>query len=409
MANQSHQDRAQQGREAWNHYVNTQGSDFRADLGGAGLSKARLSRANLRGADLAEAVLRRADLNGARLSLADLARADLTGANLRGAHLSGANLSLADLTGVNLTRADLSGADLSRAKFNRADLARADLTGASLRRADLSGARDLGKARLRDAEFDADTRWPAGFDPDAAGAIAAVPDEQPEPPPDSDRTGPPGGDGRDATPTIRVDALGAEAQSEARRRLEPVTGELQRLVLDDASLSEEEQAYLRGQLGTLREQLRLEFDGDTRIIELAIANITTRFSDRLHLGEHVREILVEIDTRPPALIDEIVERLNLELARSATLGGADPVDDGRTLVDLGSSMAQLEELVSTMVVEMEDHVVNTGIRHRSTVRGFFGGLATSLAASGVEGSWQGVAIRLLTALQELVRWFTTAA
>ena len=52
----------------------------------------------------------RANLSGAYLYMADLSRADLSGANL-----SGAYLYMADLSGANLYMADLSGADLSGA------------------------------------------------------------------------------------------------------------------------------------------------------------------------------------------------------------------------------------------------------------------------------------------------------
>jgi len=56
------------------------------------------------------------------LSGAYLSRADLSGADLYGANLSRANLSRADLSG-----ADLYGANLSRANLSRADLSGADL------------------------------------------------------------------------------------------------------------------------------------------------------------------------------------------------------------------------------------------------------------------------------------------
>jgi hypothetical protein len=59
---------------------------------------------------------KRANLYGADLYGADLSRADLYGANLSGADLYGANLSGADLYGANLYGADLSRADLSGAK-----------------------------------------------------------------------------------------------------------------------------------------------------------------------------------------------------------------------------------------------------------------------------------------------------
>ena len=113
-----------------------------ANLGGAYLSGADLSRADLGGANLSGAFLGGADLNGADLSGANLhgaylSRADLRGANLSGADLSGANLSGADLGGANLSGANLGGADLSRA-----DLSGANLRGANLSGADLSGAVD---------------------------------------------------------------------------------------------------------------------------------------------------------------------------------------------------------------------------------------------------------------------------
>jgi hypothetical protein len=51
-----------------------------------------------------------------------LTRANLSGANLSGANLTRANLSGADLTRANLTRANLSGANLTRANLTRANL-----------------------------------------------------------------------------------------------------------------------------------------------------------------------------------------------------------------------------------------------------------------------------------------------
>ena len=83
----------------------------------------------------------RANLSGADLSGADLSRADL-----RGADLSGADLRSADLRGADLSRADLRGADLRSADLSRADLSRADLRGADLSRA--NGA-NLAIARTR--------------------------------------------------------------------------------------------------------------------------------------------------------------------------------------------------------------------------------------------------------------------
>lgn len=76
-----------------------------------------------------------ADLCGASLHYADMSRIDLTGAKL-----SRANLSCADLTGSILRGADLSGVDLSYADLRDADLRGAALSGAVLYCADLTGA-----------------------------------------------------------------------------------------------------------------------------------------------------------------------------------------------------------------------------------------------------------------------------
>ena len=79
--------------------------------------------------------------------------------------LVGADLRNINLSGADLTEANLSGADLSGADLRGADLREADLSDADLRGADLWGA------NLRGARYNADTTWPEGFDPVAAGAV----------------------------------------------------------------------------------------------------------------------------------------------------------------------------------------------------------------------------------------------
>ena len=83
----------------------------------------------------------------------------------RGAILVGADLSHFDLSGADLTDADLSGADLSGAILWNAGLNGADLSGADLTNANLVGA------MLRLTKYNANTKWPLGFDPEAAGAV----------------------------------------------------------------------------------------------------------------------------------------------------------------------------------------------------------------------------------------------
>ncbi|AFY55655.1 putative low-complexity protein [Rivularia sp. PCC 7116] len=88
----------------------------------ADLSKVDLRRGNLRKANFNNANLEGAFLNNADLSQAKLIQTNLRYANLRDAHfvnatLIGANLANANLIGANLIDADLSGANVENAKF----------------------------------------------------------------------------------------------------------------------------------------------------------------------------------------------------------------------------------------------------------------------------------------------------
>lgn len=102
---------------------------------------ASLGYADLTGADLYSANLTRANFNDADLTGANLNRADLIGANFSNADLTGASLTFADLFLSNFTGADLTGTSLFSA-----DLFFADFTGADLTGADLSYARRVSTA-----------------------------------------------------------------------------------------------------------------------------------------------------------------------------------------------------------------------------------------------------------------------
>ncbi len=106
-----------------------------------------------------EAGLSVPDTDRARAGDKNLTGADLWGADLRGANLAGANLAGANLRWAKLANTNLRGADLRRANLTGANLTGADLTGAD----------------LRGAVTDADTVWPAGFDPAAHGVISRPP------------------------------------------------------------------------------------------------------------------------------------------------------------------------------------------------------------------------------------------
>lgn len=118
-------------------------NEYKIDLKGAHLIKAKFVKTDLRGASLWNA-----DLRGAYLWEADLREAFLGNANLENAYLMRAkldsavliksDLSGADLSEANLTGANLRGANLSGAVLQGADLSKAIFTGANLREADLS-------------------------------------------------------------------------------------------------------------------------------------------------------------------------------------------------------------------------------------------------------------------------------
>jgi uncharacterized protein YjbI with pentapeptide repeats len=140
------------------------------DLSGQWLREKRLSGANFRGARLFEA----------DLSRAILIRADLTGADLRKSVLAGADLSSANLQRVKFSGADLSGANLSNAQLFDADFDRSTLERPEWTLSDGTRINErfepakLDGATLTGAWYHDGTRWPNGFDPEAAGARKVV-------------------------------------------------------------------------------------------------------------------------------------------------------------------------------------------------------------------------------------------
>ena len=152
MPNTEHLEVLGRGVDVWNAW-RTKEPSITPDLSGAFLFEAHLRSANLSGADLSQAMLTRAFLlqtnfSGANLSGTGLVEADLSFATFIEANMSGADLSLA-----NVSRADLSGADLSGAHLEQANLHQANFRGANLRAANLRGAFLL-KTDLRDAVLD---------------------------------------------------------------------------------------------------------------------------------------------------------------------------------------------------------------------------------------------------------------
>jgi hypothetical protein len=109
------------------------------------------------------------DLRGAQLGSAPLHSADL-----RGAVLDDLSCYSSGPPPTDLGEASLQGASLKRARLYGANLRGAQLEDAKLAGADLSSA-DLTGAKLAGATYDARTRFPDGFDPDAHGLLL-VPD-----------------------------------------------------------------------------------------------------------------------------------------------------------------------------------------------------------------------------------------
>ena len=122
----------------------------------------------MRGFDLSER-----DLSFLSLPQADLKTANLHSANLYRTDLQEATLDTADLSGANLVNANLHGAWLHKADLSRAWLLGVDLIGADLSEADLS------EADLTAVHYSANTAWPLGFNPQAAGAILVDDDGNP--------------------------------------------------------------------------------------------------------------------------------------------------------------------------------------------------------------------------------------
>lgn len=134
----------------------------RAQLFEADFSRAQFLRVNLDQAVLDRAILRDASFDGSSL-------VQTRAPNLAAERAAFTNMRAvgADFSGSNFAEADFSGADLRAARFGRANLARAKLLNADLRGADLASA-TLGGAVLRGARVDCGTRFPRGFDADAA-------------------------------------------------------------------------------------------------------------------------------------------------------------------------------------------------------------------------------------------------
>jgi uncharacterized protein YjbI with pentapeptide repeats len=131
-----------------NSPVVADGADWRGLRAPRLMITAKLAGANLTGADLRDAEVTRSDLSGASLEGADLRGANLSVSRCMKANLTGARLQRADLYEVNfgdalLRNVDLTGAIALKVALRGTDLTDAIFTDVDLYRADLRGALGL--------------------------------------------------------------------------------------------------------------------------------------------------------------------------------------------------------------------------------------------------------------------------
>lgn len=125
--------------------------------------------------------MRETDLSDAELNYRELRGADFEASKLSNCRFQGSDLRAASFARSNLTNAGFYLADLRGANFKEANATRVDFRQARLEGADLSGA-SLDGANLK-VTYDGATKWPEGFDPEAAGAVLVTvhPDDKPTP------------------------------------------------------------------------------------------------------------------------------------------------------------------------------------------------------------------------------------
>jgi uncharacterized protein YjbI with pentapeptide repeats len=109
-------------------------------------------------------------MSGENWNESDFLAAWLPGASMSNSSFIHARFKAANLTDALARHSNFTGADFRDALLENADFFASRLNDADLRNASLVGAH-LEEANLRGAVYNADTVWPAGFDPVAAGAI----------------------------------------------------------------------------------------------------------------------------------------------------------------------------------------------------------------------------------------------
>lgn len=142
-----------------------------ANFSDSKLFLANLTEAVLTGANFQEADLTSASFSSAKLEKADFRKSIVLRTGFQGADLSGANFEGVDLNNVSFQNCVMKGANLRNAlkigDVQKTDLRNADLRGASF----TCTVYYMTGCRLSGALYDKNTRWPAGFDVAASGAV----------------------------------------------------------------------------------------------------------------------------------------------------------------------------------------------------------------------------------------------
>lgn len=210
------------------------GANFEdANLFLAKFVNASLAKANFQGADLTSA-----SLDGAKAAGADFRGATLKSAGMQAADFSGANFQDTDLGNISFQNSKLVGANLRGAK-GIADVQKADLRGADLCGAVFTcTAYYMEGCKLKGAKFNQNTRWPAGFDVAASGAVeekanATTDDDVPAKP--TPKTG--------SKPVSPPSESPRETPNEIRT-IDPKTGAVKAPKLDGEKLTDDVIKYL---------------------------------------------------------------------------------------------------------------------------------------------------------------------
>jgi len=233
---------------------------------------------------------------------------DLSGANFEGARILHVSFGAVNLSNANLRNADFSGVNLHYAK----------LTNADLRGTDLREIKYNSNTDWTGAIYSVHTKWPEGFDPQAAGAIleGQVPTDTP------DGTGLVDYKREYEKAKVRLDSL--KKQTDEAKKV----------------LAGKEEKIL---------QLGKQIEGGMETLLALKGDLKTGESDRLQLINELQEANQTLVSRM-----ERVVRLQTELAQSSQMASAleqEITSETSRLEEKTAQYAQLETTLATPHIE----------------------------------------------------------